>query len=97
MITGSTDGLGKQLALALVSQGVTVLLHGRNQQRLETTLQEIQDATGNRHLETYMADLASLAEVRTLDEPGIRPNSTSPSPTDQRTTDRIIQQVTVEI
>jgi NAD(P)-dependent dehydrogenase (short-subunit alcohol dehydrogenase family) len=68
LITGSTDGLGKQTALALARQGATVLLHGRNQQRLESTLREIQDATGNRHLETYLADLASLEEVRSLAE-----------------------------
>jgi NAD(P)-dependent dehydrogenase (short-subunit alcohol dehydrogenase family) len=68
LITGSTDGLGKQTALALARKGATVLLHGRNQQRLETTLREIQDVTGNRHLETYLADLADLAEVRSLAE-----------------------------
>ena len=68
LITGSTDGLGKQTALALASQGATVLLHGRNQHRLETTRREIQDVTGNRHLETYLADLAELSEVRSLSE-----------------------------
>jgi NAD(P)-dependent dehydrogenase (short-subunit alcohol dehydrogenase family) len=68
LITGSTDGLGKQTALALASQGATVLLHGRNQHRLETTQREIQDVTGNRHLETYLADLAELSEVHSLAE-----------------------------
>ena len=68
LVTGSTDGLGKQTALALARQGVTVLLHGHNQQRLETTRREIQEATGNAHLETYLADFASLAEVRELAE-----------------------------
>jgi NAD(P)-dependent dehydrogenase (short-subunit alcohol dehydrogenase family) len=68
LITGSTDGLGKQTALALAREGATVLLHGRNQQRLEATLREIQDATGNRHLETYLADLADLSAVRNLAE-----------------------------
>ncbi|GHO52955.1 MULTISPECIES: SDR family NAD(P)-dependent oxidoreductase [Ktedonobacter] len=33
LITGSSDGLGKQTALALAKQGATVLLHGRDQQR----------------------------------------------------------------
>ena len=56
LITGSTDGLGKQTALALARQGATVLLHGRNKQRLETTLQEIQEATGNTQVETYLVD-----------------------------------------
>ncbi len=68
LITGSTDGLGKQTALALARQGATVLLHGRDRQRLETTRQEIEDATGNTHLETYLADFTALAEVRSLAE-----------------------------
>src|SRR2546430_7977487 len=68
LITGSTDGLGKQTALALARQGATILLHGRNQQRLETTRLEIHKETGNAHLETYLADLAELSEIRSLVE-----------------------------
>jgi NAD(P)-dependent dehydrogenase (short-subunit alcohol dehydrogenase family) len=68
LITGSTDGLGKQSALALARQGATVLLHGRNPQRLEATQREIENATGNGRMETYLADLASLAEIRSLAE-----------------------------
>jgi NAD(P)-dependent dehydrogenase (short-subunit alcohol dehydrogenase family) len=68
LITGSTDGLGKQTAWALAKQGATVLLHGRDQQRLETTRQEIQEATGNTQVATYLADFAALAEVRRLTE-----------------------------
>src|SRR6185437_11910083 len=68
LITGSTDGLGKQTALALAQQGATVLLHGRDQQRLETTRQEIQEATGNTRVEIYLADFSSLSEVRCLAE-----------------------------
>jgi NAD(P)-dependent dehydrogenase (short-subunit alcohol dehydrogenase family) len=68
LLTGATDGLGKQTALALAKQGATLLLHGRNQQRLEATQQEIQNESGNTHLETYLADFASLAQVRRLAE-----------------------------
>lgn len=68
LVTGSTDGLGKQTALALARQGAIVLLHGRDRQRLETSRREIQEATGNVHLETYLADFATLAEVRSLAE-----------------------------
>ncbi|WP_158453670.1 hypothetical protein [Paenibacillus beijingensis] len=30
MVTGSTDGTGKQTAIGLAQKGATVLLHGRN-------------------------------------------------------------------
>ncbi|HLZ63021.1 MAG TPA: SDR family NAD(P)-dependent oxidoreductase [Ktedonosporobacter sp.] len=68
LVTGSTDGLGKEVARALARQGATVLLHGRDQQRLETTRREIEEVVGNAQLETYRADFASLAEVRHLAE-----------------------------
>ena len=66
LVTGATDGLGKQTALAFARARANVLLHGRDNQRLEKTYQEILDATGNHHLEIYRADLASLAEVHRL-------------------------------
>ncbi|GHO75483.1 3-oxoacyl-ACP reductase [Ktedonobacter sp. SOSP1-85] len=66
LITGSSDGLGKQTALALAKQGATVLLHGRDQQRLEASRQAILEETGNSHVEAYLADFADLSEVRKL-------------------------------
>lgn len=68
LITGATDGLGKATALALAQLGATILLHGRDQQRLESARREIKEATGNGQLETYRADFSSLAEVRHLAE-----------------------------
>ncbi len=66
LVTGSTDGIGKQTAYDLASMGATVLLHGRVQERAVSTLQEIYAATGNNQLEYYLADFSSLAEVRRL-------------------------------
>ena len=66
LITGATDGLGKSTAHALAAQGATLLLHGRNQQKLEKTQQEIHEATGNARLALYRADFAILEEVRQM-------------------------------
>lgn len=68
LVTGATDGLGKAVAQALAEQGAKVLLHGRDEQRLQTTRQEIQASTGNDRLQTYKADFALLADVRALAE-----------------------------
>jgi NAD(P)-dependent dehydrogenase (short-subunit alcohol dehydrogenase family) len=46
--------------------GATVLLHGRVRERAVSTLQEIYAATGNNHLEYYLADFSSLTDVRRL-------------------------------
>jgi NAD(P)-dependent dehydrogenase (short-subunit alcohol dehydrogenase family) len=66
LVTGATDGLGKATATALAQMGATVLLHGRDQARLDSARAEILTATGNDRLETYRADFSSLDDVRAL-------------------------------
>jgi NAD(P)-dependent dehydrogenase (short-subunit alcohol dehydrogenase family) len=62
-ITGSTSGLGLQLAGRLASDGWTVLAHGRDPGRLEALRGDL----GPR-VRTFVADLASLAETARLAE-----------------------------
>ena len=68
LVTGATDGLGKRVAFELAARGATVLLHGRSRERLEATLGEAREETGSEKLGSYLADLASLGEVRALAE-----------------------------
>lgn len=65
-ITGATDGLGKATALQLAKLGARVLIHGRDDSRLEDAKQVIIAETGNPKIETYRANFAVLAEVRHL-------------------------------
>jgi NAD(P)-dependent dehydrogenase (short-subunit alcohol dehydrogenase family) len=60
LITGSTDGLGRHVADALAQRGASVLVHGRDPDKVERVRAEIGGARG------YVADLASLAEVEGL-------------------------------
>jgi NAD(P)-dependent dehydrogenase (short-subunit alcohol dehydrogenase family) len=66
LVTGSTDGIGKQTALSLARMGATVLLHGRDAHRGEAALKEITAATGNGRLDYFSADFASMRQVREL-------------------------------
>jgi len=66
LITGATDGLGRALAHRLASGGATVLLHGRDQKRLDTTADDIREIHSVARPATLRADLASLDEVRRL-------------------------------
>jgi NAD(P)-dependent dehydrogenase (short-subunit alcohol dehydrogenase family) len=68
LVTGATDGLGRRVASDLAASGATVLLHGRNPERLEATLEEIRGETGDEKVGSYRADLSSLCEVRALAE-----------------------------
>jgi len=66
-ITGSTDGVGRVVALRLAEAGAEVLVHGRDSVRGESLLAEMR-AKGNDKGRFYRADLASLAETRSLAE-----------------------------
>ena len=61
LITGATDGLGLEIARRLAASGVTVLAHGRDEEKLGRVVSELGD-----NAEAYLADLASLDEARTL-------------------------------
>src|SRR5688572_2977926 len=70
LVTGSTDGLGKEVARQLAALGASVIVHGRNSERGEEVVKAIRDAgKGNAAYGEAVfqrADLASLAEVRSL-------------------------------
>jgi NAD(P)-dependent dehydrogenase (short-subunit alcohol dehydrogenase family) len=68
LITGSTDGVGKLVALRLAAAGARALLHGRDEKKGKDVLREIRDETGNDRLQYYQADFSSLDEVRRLAE-----------------------------
>ena len=63
LVTGSTDGLGRELARRLASEGAHVIVHGRNAGRGKAVVDEIA-AAGKGSARFYKADFASLAEVR---------------------------------
>jgi NAD(P)-dependent dehydrogenase (short-subunit alcohol dehydrogenase family) len=65
LITGSTDGVGRRVALALGAAGAKVLVHGRDRERGKLVLEAIRNV-GNDTAMFYPADLASLVEVREL-------------------------------
>lgn len=68
LVTGATDGIGKHTATKLAKLGATVLLHGRSRRRLDQAVKDIKEQTKNEHLDTFVADFSSLAQVRKLSE-----------------------------
>lgn len=61
-ITGSTDGIGKELAVKLIQSGFNVILHGRSIQKLNETIKEIKNRT-SQVCKGYIADLSNFQEV----------------------------------
>lgn len=68
LITGSTDGVGKYVARDLAQRGAAILLHGRNEEKGKSVVNEIKNTTGNENITYYNADFSSLREVRGLAE-----------------------------
>lgn len=67
LITGATNGLGREVALRLAAGGAHVILHGRDSTRGAEVLAEIaKDGKGSARF--YQADFAKPAEIRKLAE-----------------------------
>lgn len=66
LITGATDGIGKLTASKLAAQDVRVLVHGRNEEKVKSVVEELFKASGNKNIEGFVADFSSLEEVRKL-------------------------------
>ena len=67
LVTGSTGGLGRELARRLAARGTHVIIHGRNMERGTALVEEIQAETPG-SARFYPADFGSLDEVRRLAE-----------------------------
>lgn len=65
LVTGSTDGLGREVARRLAAAGAHVIVHGRNVERGEALVAELTKG-GKGSARFYAADLASLDQVRRL-------------------------------
>jgi NAD(P)-dependent dehydrogenase (short-subunit alcohol dehydrogenase family) len=65
LITGSTDGLGREVARRVAALGAHVIVHGRNRERGQAVVDAIA-ADGRGSARFYAADLSSLDDVRRL-------------------------------
>lgn len=67
LVTGSTDGLGREVARRLAADGDHVIVHGRDEERGSSLVDEI-EASGVGSARFYPADFGSLDNVRELAE-----------------------------
>jgi NAD(P)-dependent dehydrogenase (short-subunit alcohol dehydrogenase family) len=66
LVTGSTDGIGLETAKMLVSLSHSVLLHGRSPAKLESVKNTLSAISDDVKIESYLADLSSMADVAAL-------------------------------
>lgn len=66
LVTGATDGIGKETARALLRSGARVLLHGRTAEKAARVADELRRDTKRGATAVLIADFTSLAAVRRL-------------------------------
>ena len=74
VVTGASSGLGRGLAAGLAGRGMSLVLTGRNQVRLDETARQIHRDAPGVNVETFAADLSKPSDVSALlDRVGDRP------------------------
>ena len=66
LITGSTDGIGKETALELARNNFKVIIHGRSKQKCIETVKEIKNLSANAEVDYFTADFSLLGNVKLL-------------------------------
>ncbi len=62
LITGSTDGIGQQIALQLGSKGFNIFLHGRNRTKLLATKKSLLSSSPNVEVSLLVADALAVGQ-----------------------------------
>lgn len=68
LITGSTDGIGKQTAIELAKLGANVVIHGRGKVRAYAAASDVCKESGSEQVEIVTGDLSTKSGVLTLVE-----------------------------
>jgi len=66
LVTGSTDGIGREAARQLGERGHRVLVHGRSRDKAERAVAALREETGRDAFEAVAGDFARLDDVRAL-------------------------------
>lgn len=66
LITGATDGIGKETARQLAMMNAQVILHGRDPDKTKKVQKEIISDSSNEKVDVLIADFSSMDQVRSL-------------------------------
>lgn len=64
LVTGSTDGIGRQVVRELAARGVRTIVHGRSKAKVDNTLEQLRAELPGAALDGVAFDMGRLADVR---------------------------------
>src|SRR5690606_23552856 len=64
LVTGSTDGIGRQTARQLAANGMKVIVHGRSKPKVESALAWLREELPGGEFDGVAFDVGRLADVR---------------------------------
>ena len=68
IITGATNGIGKQAAIDLAKKGFSIILIGRDKLKCNSVAKEIVSITSNENVTYFIADLSIMSDILKLSE-----------------------------
>ncbi|MFX0060502.1 MAG: SDR family oxidoreductase [Candidatus Heimdallarchaeota archaeon] len=66
LITGSTDGIGYQTAIELAKSGYHIIIHGRNREKADNAMNNIEKETSSNKLSSVYGDLNSITQIKEI-------------------------------
>lgn len=66
LITGATDGIGKETAIGLAKLGATIVVVGRNEAKTNAVVDDIKRISENSNIYFLIGDLSSQKQVRAV-------------------------------
>lgn len=65
LVTGASSGIGREIAITLSREGATIIITGRNEERLSDTYNNLKQDNGQQHLK-IIADLGNDKQIEKL-------------------------------
>ncbi len=66
LITGATDGIGRQVAFELASLGHEIIIHGKDAGKVDQIVKNINSRSGKGFADGVVADFSSLSQINNM-------------------------------
>lgn len=66
LVTGTTSGIGREIARGLLTAGYTVIAHARSAEKAKREVDQLKASTGSDRIHTVLADLSVRSEVQRM-------------------------------